>query len=959
MISALILSSLLGAGPLAGTEVEGALQTLRRSFLEEGPDRVARTATHRVISHQDGSLELQGEQPLRISLQSVQRERGAPCRAELINRRVETTTVTSLRACGVEERWTNERPGLAHAFVVQQAPPGAGGLTVRLAVEGPWHHHDDRGHVFKGPGSAALLRYGNAFVVREGQRVPIDVVHVEGGLELRVPRALVEAKNAFPMTIDPLLSAEVPLDPVLTFNPPPTSEEQPAIAVNGVGVAMVVWVDGRRQVSTDIFGARLNNLGMLIDAAGLPIAVGPGNQQRPTICATGNSFFVAWDSPLPDGGLQVKARPVSAAGALGAEFDIGPGSQPSVTNMNDAGVYLALVDTNSIVQIIPIRGNVVGPAVARSTSGNLEFSAHPVIASYQSTWFAAWEGTVPGDPFSLIKGMFSGEQPREIVLADLSLRSARRVSAALSPGSTGVEAHVFWEEGADVHGKHLDINSSFSSSFDFVDVSSPAVVSSTSQLGARPVLGVIAGNSVRLIDLNDGGVSGFMVGPRSNELVLAKGAQLFGAWTESPFAGGDVRGAVVGLVPANTTATAVSRAATAQRGSQVALRDGLDEGLAVWVEGSNRIRCAKVRVDANGLTVGLPYTLLDLLSPIEHLEVTASGSDTTYLVSWRTLAGSVSAQLVTVSSGIGSPSTVSQAGANAGPAVAWDAQNAAFVIAWSRAESFAFEVMSRTMTQTGMLSIERRLAPGEANELALTCLSGQCLVAYERPNQIVEAVLIDFQGVVMLVRTQATQPAVAHDGQNFFVGWRADNTLKFAQIDAVTALATDLQSGPRVSSSNTVGRFSMASAQPPVVSWSELSADEVSNVYFNRIDFQGVSQHVALGFAPSVSATGAQADPRGVVVYQRYVAADGLQTVRAFGRTFSYSVDAGAPDAGGPDAGSPDAGPGSSDAGVDGGMAADGGPMIFETTGCTCQSGSPGPLVLLLGLLALRRRRPA
>ena len=182
-------------------------------------------------------------QPLRIALQSVGREGAAPCLAGLISREAQTNTIISQRACGIEERWTNEREGLAHAFVVKHAPEGTGGLTLRLSFEGPWHHEDARGHVFKGPGAAALLRYGNAFVVREGQRLPITVRHVDGGLELRIPRAMVDAKNAFPMIIDPLLSAEVPLDSSLRYEPPPTSEEAPAIAVNSQGMAMVGWVE--------------------------------------------------------------------------------------------------------------------------------------------------------------------------------------------------------------------------------------------------------------------------------------------------------------------------------------------------------------------------------------------------------------------------------------------------------------------------------------------------------------------------------------------------------------------------------------------------------------------------------------------------------------------------------------------------------------------------------------------
>lgn len=964
MISALLVTTLLGSSP--GPEVGSAIQTVRRAFLDEGTDRVARTPTHRVISHADGSLELQGLQPLRVSLQSIQRERGAACRAALISRETSARTITASRACGLHETWTNEPEGLAHAFVVRRAPEGSGGLTLRLSVEGPWHHQDDQGHVFAGPGAAALLRYGNAFVVRDGRRVPVPVVRVEGGLELRIPSALVEAPHAFPMIIDPLLSAEVPLDPNLTFTAPLTDEEKPAIAVNSAGVAMVVWVDGRRQVSTDIYGARLGTGGSLLEPAGLAIAVGAGNQQRPTICATGTSFVVAWDVGVPDGGFQVRARPVAANGAVGTELFIGAGSQPSVATVADAGVYLAMVDPDSTVQIIPIRGNTVGAAVPRMTSGTVDTSSRPVITSAGSGWFVAWESTPPFGTVSSIKGLFSSDLQEFTVFDNQSSLSAVRPSAALVPQISGREAFVFWEEGPDVRGARVDGNSS--QDFAFGGYSSPSLVINTTTPGALPTLGMFSGNGFKLVDLNDGGVSAFQVGLRPRELALAYGGRLFGAWTQTTLTGSDdVVGALISPVAANTQPIPISRAANAQRGAQVAMRDGLGEGLAVWLEGRTRIRAAQVRVDPNGLVVGPVYPLVDLLSPIDQLAVSASGPRDTYLVTWRTQTGSVGAQLATVSSSIGTPLLLGAVGGNAGPAVAWNETTSAFVVAWGRASAGGFEVLSRTVTLGGTSSGDLTHALQEANEVALTCLPSDCLLAWERPNLGVVAMLLNSLGPPALVRVRGTQPAVAHDGQDFFVGWRSDNTLKFARVDAVLGIATDLQAGPIVSSNATGGRFSLASAQPPIVSWSEVSASEETNVYLHRVDFQGPAQHVALGFSPSVATSGVFPDASGVIVYQRFVSSDGVQSVRAFGTRFVFSTDAGTPDAGTPDggevdggevdAGFVDAGPGSSDAGLDAGTAADGGPMIFETTGCTCQSVSPASLVLLLGLLAMRRRR--
>ena len=258
MISSLLVSVFFAAAP----DVGGAITEARRAFIEDGDDRVSATPTHRVVSHADGSLELQGAQSLRFSLQAVRREGAKPCRATVTNRVVDERaprTLHTQRACALEERWTNGREGLEQTFILQRPPAGTGALTLSLSVRGPWHHHDVNGQVFSGPGAVDALRYGNAFVVRAGRKLPIEVTHVEGGLELKVPRELVEAPGAFPMIIDPVVSTEVPLNPTLTGSVPlPGNEHSPAIALNGMGQPMVVWVDDRRQIGTDIFGARLS-----------------------------------------------------------------------------------------------------------------------------------------------------------------------------------------------------------------------------------------------------------------------------------------------------------------------------------------------------------------------------------------------------------------------------------------------------------------------------------------------------------------------------------------------------------------------------------------------------------------------------------------------------------------------------------------------------------------------------
>lgn len=972
MISALLLSTLVGAGPSPGLDPGEAIQAVRRAFIEDGVDRVSATPTHRVISRADGSLELQGQQTLRLSLKSVRRERGASCQTQLSSREVDAQLPRRVRVhreCGVEETWTNEAAGLAHAFTVQRAPSGKGGLVLRIAVEGPWHHHDEGGHVFKGPGAAALLRYGNAFVLREGRQLPISVVHVEGGLELRVPQALVDAPGAFPMVIDPILTGELPLDPALTPSVLPTQEESPAIAVNSAGLAMVVWVDTRRQLGTDLYGARLNNTGALIDTSGLPLVVRPGHQLNPTLCAEGSSFLLAWEAPQADGGSEVWARTVNTAGVPGNEFIIAAGAEPALASMGDAGFsVLALVDPTSAVQVIPITNGTVGSTMQRPIANLNDEASRPAIAASNRSWFVAWENTPRGSSVSSIRGMASSPVATSATLVSVFDNAtsvpARRPTVAMTTELSSDSAWIFWEEGQSISGAKVSPQA-VPVFFDGANGRSPSLVQTSTMLGVQPKLGSFVGQQLQLFDLNDAGVANYPVSARVNDLVLATGGgRLVGAYTDNSSGSSDVIASAFAS-PATATTATISRAANTQLNPRVAWREGQLEGLAVWIDG-NRVRAVKVGMDAGGdLRVATPFPVTpNQNQPIEHVDVAAAGAADRFLVTWRQggLVTKVLAQFVTLSGVDGVPFELVPSGVIAGPAVSWVPDGPFFVVAWNQLEDSNFELSSMTVDTQGVLSSVRLHANGSARSVTLDCLKDECLLAWERTaSPDVHATLIGVANTPLIVWPNAAQPAASNDGQSFFLGWRTAGGLGFGRVEYGSGNAMTLPVASAVSAGARVNGLSLAPGAPPVVAWSELEGDTV-RVYLNRIDFRDMAINVGHGFAVHVDSAGAEAGPMGAVVYQRFVADAG--SMRTYITGFSFPFDAGEPDAGQPDAGidaGVDAGVTPGDGGVDpgkedaGAMLPDGGVMVFETTGCACNSASTAPL-LLLALLALRRR---
>jgi hypothetical protein len=86
------------------------------------------------------------------------------------------------------------------------------------------------------------------------------------------------------------------LDPeALVLSTAAGSQRNPAVTFDGTDY-MVVWEDGRNGTSSyDIYGARLNVGGSLIDPEGIAISTAAGGQWNPAIAFDGTNYMVAWE----------------------------------------------------------------------------------------------------------------------------------------------------------------------------------------------------------------------------------------------------------------------------------------------------------------------------------------------------------------------------------------------------------------------------------------------------------------------------------------------------------------------------------------------------------------------------------------------------------------------------------------------------------------------------------------
>ncbi|MGB3341700.1 MAG: T9SS type A sorting domain-containing protein [bacterium] len=84
----------------------------------------------------------------------------------------------------------------------------------------------------------------------------------------------------------------------------------PGIAY-GNGIFLITWSDFRKGLGGDIYGARIDTNGVVLDPAGLEISVIPvALQATPAVAFDGTNFFVAWyDQRVPAGIYGCRVRP--------------------------------------------------------------------------------------------------------------------------------------------------------------------------------------------------------------------------------------------------------------------------------------------------------------------------------------------------------------------------------------------------------------------------------------------------------------------------------------------------------------------------------------------------------------------------------------------------------------------------------------------------------------------------
>ncbi|MBK7862705.1 MAG: tandem-95 repeat protein [Archangiaceae bacterium] len=770
-------------------------------------------------------------EPLRLGATEVRRGDALLSKARAAWRRNPDGTVSA--ALGeLEEQLENGPEGLEQRWRFERAPAGRGPLEVRVAARAEYQGSDAQG--LRLAVGALAYRYSHAtWVDATGARTAVPARWADGAIALTVPAEVLDA-SAWPAVLDPLVSAEIALDPP-TVVAAPGNQDTAAIAWNG-SQYLAVWVDGRGPggAARDIYGTRLNAAGAPLDPYGILIAISTASAAAPAVASNGTDFMVVFTQ---DNGqnARVNAARVTAAGValdtVGATIaDPGPDTSAELPAIAWSGTsYLVVwgqydvasttattvegvrIDQNHTPLGAPFNIGLAGGGVAQT----------PDVDWDGSNYLVVWRQT----------GTLAGLYARRVSAAGVPAASSFAVSSTGNPlvpsvAWNGATHLVVWQNGAtgtgDIYGARVPATGS--------TVTDPSGFVISNATGAQDAPDVTAAGSTFYVawhDTRGGGaadiygaqVSGTTVTPAagtaisaaaSNQLWVAlgsDGSNVMSVWSDYRNAGtSDLYGTLINAAGAVQTpaGTRLSTAGNTELTPAVAF-DGTNY-LVVWEDQRGAASDVYgVRVSPAG--VPLDATAIAISTAANNQKAPAvAWAGSNYLVVWqddRTALGVFDVYAARVSAAgavldaTGVP--VSAAANNQqAPAVAYDGTNALVVWEDDRTTAGTFHIFGARVSGAGAVLDAAGVAISQGARAerrpAIGWNGATYFVAYENMNLSsqwdITGRIVSSSVVAAAARTYAAasalnfryHPALGASGATFLLAWEA---LSGSDIDVV------------------------------------------------------------------------------------------------------------------------------------------------------------------------------
>jgi hypothetical protein len=246
------------------------------------------------------------------------------------------------------------------------------------------------------------------------------------------------------------------------------NQYNPAIAFDGTNY-LIVWEDDRRDNLRDIYGARVDQNGNVLDPAGIPISIAPERQFNPEIAFDGTNYLVVWQDLRDSSGWDIYCARVNQQGIVldsaGIKInDNGRWGQPSVAS---GDTYYLVVWHGILGARVNQQGIVIDTAeFIVSRVGGYD-PQHPSIAFDGTNYLVVWNeyhSYLTGNPPHWvttwdISGQLVSQQ--DTVLNGTSIAYGPPNKRSPSVAFDGTNYFVLWHDSrngnADIYGTRVSL----------------------------------------------------------------------------------------------------------------------------------------------------------------------------------------------------------------------------------------------------------------------------------------------------------------------------------------------------------------------------------------------------------------------------------------------------------------------------------------------------------------------
>jgi hypothetical protein len=180
------------------------------------------------------------------------------------------------------------------------------------------------------------------------------------------------------------------------------SQEQPQVAYGG-GKFLVVWHDLRNGRDWDVYAARVDSDGRVLESNGFLVGGGPQNQTRPVLAPADNGFLVVWQhydrhyrlqaSMIPAAGPTVPAQSLKFRGKSlwGGELALAPVGNGWLLSWNDETDWVkGDMITRRFARLAAHNGKVKVLEARRAPAVHVGRSGGRFASSGETAFYAGW-----------------------------------------------------------------------------------------------------------------------------------------------------------------------------------------------------------------------------------------------------------------------------------------------------------------------------------------------------------------------------------------------------------------------------------------------------------------------------------------------------------------------------------------------------------------------------------------